>query len=468
MRSALPDGLLSRLSEFVDARMALHFPSSRWSELGSKAAAAAEELGCADPESFIEGLIATQATSEQMDTLVSHLTIGETYFWREPQAFDALEGAILPELIRSRRGVDRRLRIWCAGCSTGEEAYSIAIALRRTLPEIDDWNVSILATDINPRTLRKAEAGLYGEWSFRNAPPWLTERFFRQKKDETREVLPEIRKMVSFSYLNLAEDAYPSSLNDTSAMDLIFCRNVLMYFKPERARRIVEGLGRSLVEGGWLMTGACEHSQLLFSGFAPIQFPGAIVYRKSAIPPRSMEPPLRGEARVQETPARRLPEPRAAIAKHRAAPKPLIEATPPAISSPPSPASSPAIRELADQGRLSEALALCVTAIADKKLDPRLRYLKATILQELNRGDEAIASLKQAIYLDPDYLLAHFTLGNLALRSGDARTGRRCFKNTLSLLAARDDGDILPESEGLTAGRFREIISATMRIGALV
>jgi chemotaxis protein methyltransferase CheR len=463
VKYAIPEDLLSRLSTFVTSRLALHFPPSRWTDLECMVRSASTELGNADPISFIERLLSSAVTSEQIEVLASHLTIGETYFWREPQVFDALEGSILPELIHSRGSGEQRLRIWCAGCSTGEEAYSIAIALHRTRPDIDDWNVRILATDINPRMLRKAEAGLYGEWSFRNAPPWLPERFFRLKKDGRREVLPEIWKMVSFAYLNLAEDVYPSSLNDTNAMDIVFCRNVLMYFSPERARKIVESLGRSLVDGGWLMAGACEYSQLLFSGFAPVQFPGAIVYRKSEILPRSIEPPLREEVRVQETSIRRPPETLAAVAKHRTAPKPLIEGMTSAISSAP----SPTIRELADRGRLSEAIALCEAAIVGDKLDPRLHYLKATILQELNREDEAITSLKRALYLDPDYLLAHFALGNLALRSGDARTGRRCFKNTLSLLAARDDGEVLPESEGLTAGRFREIINATMRIGAL-
>jgi chemotaxis protein methyltransferase CheR len=464
MKNSLSAGLLSRLSEFVDSRMALHFPRSRWNELGCKACSAAEEMGSISPESFIEELIATPATatpatSGRMETLASHLTIGETYFWREPQVFAALEESILPELIRSRGSGDRRLRIWCSGCSTGEEAYSLAIALRRALPDIDDWNISILATDVNPRMLRKAEAGAYGEWSFRNAPPWITERFFRPKKDGKREVIPEIWKMVSFAYLNLADGLFPSSLNDTSAMDIVFCRNVLMYFKPERARRIVESLGRSLVDGGWLMAGACEYSQLLFSGFASVQFPGAIVYRKSShkiVPTQEthIPPPPR-----LPTPIPPPHKPRPPAAQYRAPPKQPAEETPIAIV--------PSVRELADQGRLSEAMALCEAAIVVDKLDPRLRYLEATILQEMNREDEAIASLKRALYLDPDYLLAHFTLGNLALRSGDARTGRRCLKNALSLLAVRDDGEVLPESEGLTAGRFREIISATMRIGAL-
>ncbi len=167
--------------------------------------------------------------------------------------FEALEDRILPELIRSRSVGNRRLRIWSAGCATGEEPYSIAIALRRALPVPEDWRITILATDINPHILRKASAGVYGEWSFRNAPPWLKGTWFRPKKDGKLEILPEIRKMVSFAYLNLAEDIFPSPVNNTNAMDLIFCRNVLMYFAAERAQEIGESLRGCLLRP-WSMS----------------------------------------------------------------------------------------------------------------------------------------------------------------------------------------------------------------------
>jgi chemotaxis protein methyltransferase CheR len=460
MKKALSDELLARLSEFVAARMALHFPRARWADLERMANSAFGEMGYADPESFIEGLISSPVTMERMEILACHLSIGETFFWREPQVFDALEGRILPELIRSRESGERRLRIWCAGCSTGEEAYSIAVALRRVLGAIDEWNITILATDINPRMLRKAKAGLFGDWSFRNAPPWLTEGFFRAKKDGKREILPEIGKMISFAYLNLADDMYPASLNNTNAMDIIFCRNVLMYFSPERARQIVGGLRRALVEGGWLFTSACECSQLLFSEFDSVQFPGATGYRRSPDTTRPEETPFREMPGAKAAPREALtmlepPRPRAPV-ECRAPRKPGSEAAPPSIAQ--------SVRELADQGRLTEALALCEKAIARDKLEPRLHLLKATILQELNRQDDAIASLKRAIYLDPKAVTAHFTLGNLALRSGDARAGMRCLKNALALLAGRGDEEILSDAEGLTTGRFREIIKATMRI----
>jgi chemotaxis protein methyltransferase CheR len=125
------------------------------------------------------------------------------------------------------------------------------------------------------------------------------------------------------------------------------------------------------------------------------------------------------------------------------------------------------IRAFADMGKLSEALALCDKAIAGDKCDPGLYYLRAVILQEENRFDEAVTSLKRALYLDPNHVLAYFTMGNLVLHQGNIKFAKRCFDNALALMGACRREEILPESEGLTAGRFREIIQATINIGAL-
>ena len=267
MKPTLPDSVLSQLSQFVAAKTALHFAPERWGELEHKVSAAAKEFGFTGKEEFIQWLVSSSLTSGQLDMLASYLTIHETYFWREPQVFDALLAHVLPALVRSRENNSRCIRIWSAGCASGEEPYSIAIALCRAISVLKDWHITILATDINTCILNKAMAGVYSPWSFRNAPSWLKEGYFHCKVDGSLEILPEIRKMVSFAYLNLAEDIYPSALNNTSAMDIIFCRNVLMYFVSERARQVGQGLYRSIEEGGWLMVGASELSQFLFPQF---------------------------------------------------------------------------------------------------------------------------------------------------------------------------------------------------------
>ena len=478
MSNILSVDRLSSLSELISRRMGLQFKENRWNDLERNIAQAAKEFKFKDPEEFIDKLFASELNSGQMEILASCLTVSETYFWREPKVFETLVKKILPEIARQKEKSEKRLRIWSAGCSSGEEPYSIAIALHRALPDIKEWNITILATDINPAILRKAAAGIYGEWSFREPPSWLLSGYFSEKSDKKYRLNEEIRKMVKFAYLNLVEDVYPSPVNNTNAMDIIFCRNVLMYFVPEKSRQAVKALRNSLVENGLFFTSACELSQELFAEFSSISFAGVLVYRKdntrvympmdSGMEPKqktstvfeSLEPKIPAEAETSPAISEKIASALEFLAKGQyAGTVKKLEETPKA------PAAL-AIRALANEGKLTEALVFCEETLKKEKFDPVVYYLKAIILQELNREGEAIISLKKALYIDRNMILAHFTLGNILLRQGGLQPAKKSFKNALSLLEAGKQEEIVPESDGLTAGRFKEIINATMLSGA--
>ena len=183
MQATLPHSLLSSLSEFVATQTGLHFPPERWADLERGIAAAASDFHFSNAESCARWLLSASPTRHMNEILAGHLSIGETYFFRDKQSLDILSEQILVQLLQSRRQNERRLRIWSAGCCTGEEAYTIAILLDRLIPDLKDWNVTILATDFNPKFLRKAAQGMYGAWSFRDAPVWLREQYFTRKKD---------------------------------------------------------------------------------------------------------------------------------------------------------------------------------------------------------------------------------------------------------------------------------------------
>ena len=144
---------MARVSAVISERMGLYFPEDRWPELAENLKKASQALGFADPDGCVSQLASQELTLRQIEILANHLTVGETYFFREPASFDLLEREILPALIAKRRGLGQTLRFWSAGCCTGEEAYTLAITCLRTLPDIAHWNISILATDINPRFL---------------------------------------------------------------------------------------------------------------------------------------------------------------------------------------------------------------------------------------------------------------------------------------------------------------------------
>jgi chemotaxis protein methyltransferase CheR len=447
--------------------MGLHFPVERWAMLSRNLASAAKEFGFQNMNGFIQWLLSSELNKDQIMILASHLTISETYFWREPQVFSALTDHILPELVKSKKKGERSIRIWSAGCSTGEEPYSIAIALHKTIPKIEDWNISILATDINPRALSRAINGTYSAWSFRNSPAWLKSTWFHHKEDRQYEIIPEIKQMVTFTCLSLIE---MSAISNANTMDIIFCRNVLMYFTKEWVNKISQDLFHCLSEDGWFVVSSCELSSQVFPQFTPVNFPGAVLYRKTKNGSSCSFPSIAlTEKEVQLTstfsPLLSIsPSPFLALSQspHLPITHSVIQ-QPQAIFEETSADKIFAIRLLADQGHLEEALSICNEAIASYKLSSGLYFLRSSILQELDKSSEAIASLKQAIYIDPDYIMGHFALGNLFIRQGNAKNAERYFNNVLDLLGRCANDDILPESEGLSVKYIREIIIANMQ-----
>jgi chemotaxis protein methyltransferase CheR len=358
------------------------------------------------------------------------------------------------------------------------------------LPDLKDWNISILATDINPLFLHKASEGVYSKWSFRDCPQGVKEKYFRKAKEDRLEILPHIRKMVTFSYLNLVEDSYPSLSNCTNAMDIIFCRNVLMYFAPGQIGLTAERFYRSLLNSGCLIVSPVETALLTHSPFVTVRFQDSTFYRKDVHKTKAVQkvakhiekesipypslPPETAKRRRPEKPSR--PTRQAELKKPENTEQAVYEETAvlyrnglyleaeerlrKLISSGGGNQESRVLfsRVLANQGKLEEALGCCEEAVLADKCNAHLRYLLATILEEQKRVEEARVSLKKALYLDRDFVLAHFALANLSLRSGKMADARKHFGHSAEILSGYKPDDVLPESEGITAGRLAEII----------
>ncbi len=497
MTHGISDQLLSQFSEFVTVRFGLHFPRKRWRDLQRGLVCAAREFGLKDAAECISWLTSTELTRSEFDILAGCLTIGETYFFREPNSFEALETEILPALISARRGRDQRLRIWSAGCATGEEPYSIAMLLHRLIPDLPQWNVTILATDINPEFLRTAARGVYGDWSFRGVPAGVKVKYFTGTREGKFEISGTIRKMVTFAPLNLAEDPYPSLVNNTNALDIIFCRNVLMYFAPRQIQKVIEKFHHSLVPGGWLAVSPCETSHTFSREFETVHFHNADFYRNiepgkaAALPFEAAggkTVPLSSVTTGERDAVRRLTPPQQDLQTYPEAIPGKDHAGQPATPSEKAhelhrqgliddatgkfediPAGTPEgpdaallmARIHANRGNFAEALEWAGQAIAADKLDPEAHYLQALIFQEQGADDAAIASLKRALYIDQAFVLAHFALANQFARRGKAKDAARQLENAALLLQAYGDGDILPGSDGLSARRLAEIVAST-------
>ncbi len=495
----IPDPVLAKLSKYISENLGLYFPKKRWDDLRDKFQLASIEFGFSNAESCINWLLSAPLTQEQIETLSSYLTIGETNFYRDQNIYNELERHVLPELINSRCKIGKYIRIWSAGCSSGEEPYSIAILLHKMITDLKDWNISILATDINPRALKKAKEGIYNKWSFRGTPKWVKDGYFSRTRENSYKIKPYIKKMVTFSYHNLANDPYPSLLNNTSAIDIIFCRNVIMYFRPQLVIKIIKRFYRSLLDGGWLIVSGSEGSSVHMSRFVMVNLPDAIFFRKDLSKSGVVEEFLEKtpvsthqtlfdydpEAfpvvplPVPESP----PQPREVIIKSRREQPKTEEVQQKACEEAMvlyEQGNYPEVENIlidcllhdkknhkamtllakacSNQGKFSKAVEWCEKEIAINKFNPGCHYRLALIFQEQGKMEEAISSLNRSIYLDPNYVLAHYTLGNLILRKGNIKKAEKYFDNSLSILNTYKEEDIIPESDGVSAGRLIEII----------
>jgi chemotaxis protein methyltransferase CheR len=490
---------LSPLSEFVRERLGLHIPESHWKDLCGNFLKAADAFGYSDPAVCLQWLMQTELPPNELYKLAGFLTIGETYFFREKNHFEPMARHLFEEVIhRKRQHGNKQLRIWSAACSTGEEPYSIAMLLDSMLPDIHEWSVRILATDINPDFLARAQVAIYRPWSFRGTPEWVKQRYF-QIENENHTVREDIRRRVAFDFLNLADDVYPSLVTQTQAMDVIFCRNVLIYFAPEQARKVIGRLQRSLVEGGWLVLSPTETIYADDPSLQREYIAESILYRKNSSPstarrkqpeyfPRFSPPrnlPATYEPQPIPPPAS-APQPAPASAKH-AEPPPapqksaeytivqqaeafytqgLHRETAELIKSRLNGRAARnheaflLARAQANLGELDEALHNALNAVETGKLQPAYHYLLAMIQLEKDAHQEAARSLQRVLYLDDQHVMAIFSLGHLALQQQKRSVAEKYFKHALLLLKPFGEDAPVPEGEGMTAGRLRELIQA--------
>lgn len=216
--------------------------------------------------------------AEELNTIVDILTINETYFFREEQQLKAFKEEILPELNEMKKQEGKRsLRIWCAGCSTGEEPYTIAMLILQS-ELFYGWDVEVFATDISHRVLHAARKGEYSKSSFRVTQQEMIDKYFEEKEGKQRIIDP-VRKLVNFGYLNLLDS---TKIFLMGKMDIIFCRNVIIYFDQEAKKKVIGHFERQLSEDGYLLLGHSESLINLSTAFQLKHLKHDMVYQKAS------------------------------------------------------------------------------------------------------------------------------------------------------------------------------------------
>ena len=340
--------------------------------------------------------------------LLDEVTIQETHFFRNPPQVRALRMHVLPELLRHAEANGRRLRIWSAGCSTGEEPYSIAMILRELLPSSSGWDVKVVATDISTRALEAARAGRYGNRAVQMATPEELGRHFVALEDGQFEVRPEVRELVEFRHHNLVTEAVPFAPSER--IDLVLCRNVTIYFGRDTTRSLMARLHHCLRDGGYLFLGHSETLWQVSEDFRLVALgtgdAAAFVYRRldkqverrSVLPDRRTadEPVIVKERR--EAPRRAEPAPVPVVVSVET----LLEQSRAAITA----------------GLYAEGAQLAADAAAQAPLRAEAFYLRGLALVDLGRDDDALVELRKAVYLEPERGFAHFLLAGVLDRLG--------------------------------------------------
>ena len=262
---------LSEIRMLIEDRTGIRFDESRERFFSTRVR---EHVHAKSFDHGSELLRAIRKSNVEYEALLERLLTQETSFFRYPAVFEAFEKRVLPELHAKKFWKDpRTLRVWSAGCSTGEEPYSIAITILDTLSLADAWNVEILATDVGRHALKHAERGLYSGRSISSVKPAQLAAHFTTAKDGY-QVKPRVRKLVSFAQMNLASPVY------LGRMDLIFCMNVLIYFSEARRAALVQRFYEALQPGGYLFLGHSESISKMTVKFQAIVLGDCILYRK--------------------------------------------------------------------------------------------------------------------------------------------------------------------------------------------
>jgi chemotaxis protein methyltransferase CheR len=233
-----------------------------------------EALGLADFTEYHRYLAYANDRKNEFEEIVERITTNETYFFREQYQLEAFQREILPELHRARRR-GRHLNVWSAGCATGEEVYTIAILILET-GLFHDWDVRVFGNDVSRRVLAAARRGQYGRSSFRQTDERYLRRYFREV-DGRQQIKDEVKSMVSFGQINLLDRPMLALVGE---VDVIFCRNVLIYFDAESRRRVIESFHQKLVRGGYLLLGHTESLINLSTAFQLVHLQNDMVYRR--------------------------------------------------------------------------------------------------------------------------------------------------------------------------------------------
>ena len=271
-----PDPELIRIRDLVYQVAGIFHPDTKLRLLFDRCGRRMKELKTQNLHEYFEYLTVKPGRQTELVALLNEITIGETCFFRNQPQLDALRQIVLPKVIEAKSKLPlRRLRIWSAGCSTGEEPYTLSMLMREeSVRRLNGWTIEILATDLNERSLAHAKSAVYGAYSTRNLAQHFRQKYFSPSGDQL-QVQEFVRSNITFSRLNLSDD---SRMIFMKSLDIIFCCNVLIYFDLASKRRVIQHFYNNLLPHGYLFLGHSESLYGVSDDFRLVHLPGATAY----------------------------------------------------------------------------------------------------------------------------------------------------------------------------------------------
>jgi len=417
---------------------------------------------------------------DEFKALMNLVTINETSFFRFPQQFEALRDKVIPRILSDRpASAARRFRVWSAGCSTGEEPYTIGMTLLDSHLAAMGYVCEILGTDVSTKALERARDAIYPARALANLSQNTIQQWFEPVALGHRPA-PAVRDLCEFHYHNLIKEPYPLAF--MSGWDIIFCRNVTIYFRMESTRRVVDHFFDALNPGGFLFIGHSETLTSISDRFELVEIDGVYLYRKplpkrpltfseavaqrkeratattrrqpssprpevtrAAATPRRQAPPARTEEPVgvdhEVSAADELVARAHALLESAQAGEALALASE-ALSIEPANVDAHLVAAFAhaDMGQLDAAIAQAQAVLADDPLTAGARYIMGIIHQQRGDMDAALSEFKRTVYIDRDFVLAHFAIANIHRARGETANACREYENTLRALYMKPEG----------------------------
>ena len=485
----------NELSELINSTTGLHFPEDKFTDIERAVRYILKENNFKSVNDLLLWIKSKENDADKVDLITKYFTVGETYFFRDRNVINALNETILPEIIQRKYKKDRRIKVWSAASSTGEELYTLAILIEELLKDKSGWEIELMGSDINKEFLAKAKKGIYTKWSIRGDEFPVLNDYVTPLPNNLFEVNHLIKSRVKFFHLNLKSNNYPSQKNDLNSVDLILCRNVLMYFDDKTKADVVNKLRKTLDKDGWIIFSPFDLNDENKKLFITVSAEDTVVYRVSDSINNNTPIQNKNELNsIANTTLLHIKKPKVSTIKHEKKTSNTLNCK--QIISKRAIRDYDEIHRLYEKGKYGDIIKLYESkelepemggtkatnfyltllksyanlglksgfentvseALKMNKTSAEIHYVCGSIYKEFNELQKSVYHLKKALYLNHDFIMAEFMLGLNYRAIGDAANAKRCFRNINKMLKSEDNNSTLDFSEGLKVIDIKSIV----------